>query len=364
MDLYSAGIDFTSAPRLFAHLQNRDQGYLMHIHSVLLRRFRFPFIFMLTCDRAEVAAEERPSIEAVERALSLNPAAVRGYRYEYSGRDAMLRMFLLSSGILSPLFGEDTIQSQLTMAAEAALLSGTSSPALRKLFSSAVAFSKRIHTEMDTRVFDRTIAEEIERRIGKGMSVLIIGSGEGARIVAEHLIPEHSVTMTLRDDSKTFLIPPGAHHIPYEERRKAIPMHDVLISATSGLYYTLDDADSLLAAGKPVFDLSSPPDLPPSFHAATAESLSIPRPERERVERTVRELAEKEVSAFMDWLERSGMAEGVMESADRIASLSLRRSADAISSLHLDEGEEKALRQALYEGIRKAAVSELMSRRS
>ncbi len=364
MELCSFGIDFTSSPELFDHLQNRDRSYLMHVHSVLLRSFRFPFVFMLTCDRAEVIAEGRGAAETLERALSLNPAMVKAFRYSYEGDKAILRMFLLSSGILSPLFGEDTIQSQMTAAAEAASLSGTASPHLRKLISSAVAFSKRIHTEMNTKVFDRTIAEEVARRIGKGRNVLIIGSGEGARIVAEHLIPFNTVTMTLRDDSKTFLIPPGSRHIPYESRRGALGESDAVVSASSGLYHTLDEDDYPLVEGKLLFDLSSPPDLPSSFGAIRIDSMSVPLPERDRVITTVRKKAGEAASEYMEWLDKAARAGGVMESAERIASLSLRRSADALSSLKLDEEREKALRMTLYENIRKAAVSELISRKS
>lgn len=364
MELYSAGIDFTLSPELFSHLQNRDGSFLMHIHSVLLRRFRFPFIFLLTCDRAEVIAEGRPSIEPVERALSLNPAAVKQFRYEYGGDEALSRIFLLSSGILSPLFGEDTIQSQMTAAAEAASLSGTASPALRKLFSSAVAFSKSMHTEMNTRVFDRTIAEAVARRIGKGRSVLIIGSGEGARTAAECLLPGNSVTMTLRDDTKTFLIPPGARHIPYDSRREALSAFDAVVSASSGLYHTLEENDWPLVEGKLLFDLSSPHDLPSSFNAIRVEDLSIPLPEREKVIAAVRAGAERAVAEFRDWKKKAEIAGSVHERAESIASNSIRRSADAISSLRLDSEKEKAFREALYENIRKAAVSELIARKS
>lgn len=364
MDLHSTGIDFTSEPELFSHLQNRDQSFLMHVHKVLLRRFRFPFVFLLTCDRAEVIADGIPSHEPIERALSLSPPEVRQFRYSYSGDEALKRIFMLSAGILSPLFGEDTIQGQITASAEAAALSGTISPELRKLLSSAVAFSKRIHTAMNTRVFDQTIAEEVSRRL-KGLGpVLIIGSGEGARITAEHLIPEHSVTITLRDDSKTFLIPPGALHVPYERRREIIASSDAVVSASSGLYHTLDDSDLPLVQGKMLFDLSSPSDLPPSFGAWTVSSLGVPLPERDAVIETVKREAEDAVAEYMSWLERAGIAEGVMESAERISLSALRRSSDAITSLQLDPEKEKAFREALSESIRKASVSELIVRKS
>ena len=362
--IISKGISFTEDPPLFEALQNRGKELLLSVSRRLMRSYRFPFALLITCDRAEVIAQADGPIEVLERALGLNPAKVREYRYSYEGEEALLRLFMLSAGVLSPLFGEDTIQGQITASAEAAALSGTISPELRKLLSSAVAFSKRIHTAMNTRVFDQTIAEEVSRRL-KGLGpVLIIGSGEGARITAEHLIPEHTVTITLRDDSKTFLIPHGALHVPYERRREMIASSDAVVSASSGLYHTLDDSDLPLVQGKMLFDLSSPPDLPPSVGAWTVSSLGVPLPERDAVIETVKREAEDAVAEYMSWLERAGIAEGVMESAERISLSALRRSSDAITSLQLDPEKEKAFREALSESIRKASVSELIVRKS
>ncbi len=361
--LYSTGLDFTGNPELFTHLQNRERSFLLSVHTGLLKQYRCHFIFILTCDRAEVISDAKVSPEPLERALSLNPAAVRNFRYTFEGDEALRRIFLLSSGILSPLFGEDTIQGQMAQGAEAALLAGTSSPQLRKLFSEAVAFAKRIHTEINTRVFDSTITEEVRRRTEGYGNVLIIGSGEGARKTAEALLSEHSVTMTLRDDSKTFLIPPGTKHVPYDDRRMWIPEADVVISASSGLYHTLTEGDMDLVAGKLLFDLSTPPDLPSSFNAVRTEDLNIELPERNEVERKVRHEAEEEVRKYLSWLERSERAEDTALSAERIATASIRRSSEMIMKLGLDDEKEKAFRSSLMENIRKAALSELIVRK-
>ena len=280
---------------------------------------------------------------------------LEGHKFQYG---------LLDNGTpVVVLFGEDTIQGQMAQGAEAALLAGTSSPQLRKLFSEAVAFAKRIHTEINTRVFDSTITEEVRRRIEGYGNVLIIGSGEGARKTADALLSEHSVTMTLRDDSKTFLIPPGTKHVPYDDRRMWIPEADVVISASSGLYHTLTEDDRDLVEGKLLFDLSTPPDLPSSFNAVRTEDLSIELPERNEVERKVRYEADKEVMKYLSWLERSGRAEDTALSAERIATASIRRSSEMIMKLGLDDEKEKAFRSSLMENIRKAALSELIVRK-
>ena len=358
------GLDFTKNIALFSHLQNRGDELLSSVCRKLQKRTAFPFAVIITCDRAEVIGENALSHEALERALNVNPIASARCRYSIDESDAEHHLLFLASGILSPLFGEDTVSGQISKAAEIARLEGVSSPFIDKLLNTAVAFSKRMHTKYKMRVFDKSIAEAVARMVKDKHDILVVGSGEGARIVAERLIPEHYVRMTLRDISKTFLIPHGALHVPYERRREMIASSDAVVSASSGLYHTLDDSDLPLVQGKMLFDLSSPPDLPPSFGAWTVSSLGVPLPERDAVIETVKREAEDAVAEYMSWLERAGIAEGVMESAERISLSALRRSSDAITSLQLDPEKEKAFREALSESIRKASVSELIVRKS
>ncbi len=359
MSVFSQGIDFSQAPHLFTSLQNRGEGFLRSVTGKLSSRYRFPFVFILTCDRAEIISEEIASAEPLERALSLNPAKVSPFRYREEG---IKRVFLLASGLLSPLFGEDTVQGQLLDGLEAARASGCVSPELDKLLLSAVAFSKRMHSTMKVRVFDETIVSEmVSRSEGK---VLIVGSGEGARRLAQALRAKCQVTMTLRDTSKDFLVPPGVKAIGYESRREALPDADILISASSGLYHTFEAEDLPLMEGKALYDFSSPPDLPSSFHAIRAENLGIALPEKEAVIKRIESEAEKAVSEYLSWLGRRSEAELIRQKGMRIASETLRRLSGPLSSLSLEPDKEKALRMSILDTVRKAVVQEEMARRS
>ena len=356
--LVSSGISFIEEPLLFSHLQNRDDGFMLSVSSRLMRSYRFPFAFLLTCDRAEIIAEGEGSHEVLERALSLNPAAMRPFRYRYDGDEALERIFLLSSGIISPLFGEDTIQGQIARSLEIGRLSGTLSPQLSKLLNMAVSFSKSVHSTMKVRVFDRNIAEEIRHRLeGKG-DVLIVGSGEASRIIAESLLPDHRVMMTLRDMEKTFLIPPGTVPVPYEERKAAACASDAVISSSSGLYHTFDEEDAGILSGRLLFDLSSPPDIPPSIPAVRIGDLGVEMREREAVVDKVRALASAEAARYRSWLEREGDASFIGMKAESIAYEALRRLSGPIASLGKEK--EKAFREAVFDSVRKAVVSKEM----
>ncbi len=361
--IYSSGLSFVEEPELFSHLQNKGMDYLLSISSVLMKSYRFPFAVLLTCDRAEIISEERASIEVFERALSLSPIRVKKYRYSYEGDDAILRLFKLSTGILSPLFGEDTIQGQIAMSMECGRLSGTLSPTLSKLLNMTVAFSKRIHTDIHVRVFDKTVIDEVERRCRGMGDVLIIGSGESARLIALALLKSHKVRLTLRDIEKTFLIPSGAIAVPYEERRDYIPSSDVIISSTSGLYHTLSDSDAHLVKGKLLFDLSLPYDLPSSLKPVRISDLGVPLPEKGEVIRKISALSDKEAESYEEWLKKRDGTEDTAEKAERIATEALRRMSSVIAKAGIDD--EKAFREALFDSVRKAVVKdELAPRKS
>lgn len=352
------GLDFTGEPELFRHLQNRGEELLASAGRKIMRSVRFPFVLIVTCDRAEVLSFDGSVPHGtLEKALSVSSIAVSRFRYSISGDEALLHVFLLASGIISPFFGEDTIIGQITEAAAAGRLIGSSSPRLDKLLGMAAAFSKRMHSTMSIRVFDRTIADEVSRRLAAAGSVLIVGSGEGARLLASVLLPSHSVTMTLRDPEKTYLIPPGAASIPYDERMRYALSADAVISASSGLYHAFTEEEALQLQGKMLFDLSSPPDIPPSVPAIRIPDLGVPEPEKEAVIKAVTEAAEAEAALFLDWCRRSEEAGGIEEDAQAIAYEAMRRLSGAISSLSLSPEAEKAFRVSVIDSVRKACIS-------
>ena len=163
--IYVSGLDFTRDITQFSHLQNRGEELLYSASRKLMKVLRFPFVLIVTCDRAEIIGIKKVPSESLERALSLNPAAVAKCRYHIEGEEAELHLFHLASGIISPLFGEDTVQGQITLAAETARLAGSSCPSLNKLCNAAVAFGKEMHTKYRIRVFDRSIADAVAARV-------------------------------------------------------------------------------------------------------------------------------------------------------------------------------------------------------
>ena len=361
--LSATGLDFTVSPELFRDLQNRGEELLISAGRRLMQRVRSPFVLIVTCDRAEAIAEAPVPHEALERALLLNPIAVSHARYSIPEEETIRHAFLLASGIISPLFGEDTVQGQIGEAAAAARIIGSSSPYLDKLLNMAVAFSKRMHTGQKLRVFDQTIVDAVAKRVKGCRRLLIVGSGEAARAIAAAVSDCHDVSMTLRDPSKTFLTPPGVAAVPYEERMKMALSSDAVISASSGLYLTFSSDEISRLGGRLLFDLSSPPDLPDAEGIIRIPDLGVDEPEKRRIIGYVEKEAEKEALSYASWIERSRSMPEIGIMADGVAYEAMRRLSGVISSLSLPEEDDRSLRESVLDSVRKAYIAKTIGRK-
>lgn len=360
--LHADGLDFTLCPELFRAFQNPDSHMIDSMLSRLSPSLRSA-VLIVTCDRAELYTEgEADCRELLARAMGLRYLEVSRYMYQVR-ENAEKHLLLLSSGIISPLFGEDTIISQVGLAMERSRLAGLSDSYLSRLFGTAVAFGKRMQTEHRLRVVDSTIADGVSVRIKDGSRVLVVGSGEGARSIAERLKARCDVSMTLRDTAKVFLLPVGVKAVSYDDRLAAASSCDAVISFSSGLYHTFGDEDREALSGKLLFDLAMPRDMPGDFGAMTIESMGIELPERKRVERIVNEEADKEIGSFFHRMENARIIGDVSMMAENAASEALRRLSGPLRGLGLEPGKEEAFRSALHDSIRKAFISTAMGSR-
>lgn len=359
---FITALDFTQSAHLFEHLQNRGDDILFNAGRRIMKSVREPFSLIVTCDRTELIAETRVSPEVLERSLSVSPINASGCRYSYEGEAAIEHIFLLSSGILSPLFGEDTIQGQIRAAADVSRLLGTSSPSLDRLLRQSVSFSRKIHSSMRVRVIDSTIIDEVSRLTASCGKVLIIGSGEMARMVAEKLKDSHQVTMTLRDEDKTYLVPDGARPLSYEKRLEEAEVSDAIISASSGLYHTLTEGDLNLLRGKLLIDLAEPHDFPDYPSVIRLKDLDVEMPERDEVVQKIFKEAEEEIKEYHAYLERADAFPSIDKEATAVSYEAMRRLSSVISSLSLPPEKERAFRESILDSVHKAYISDAMSR--
>lgn len=352
------GLDMTRNASDFRHLQNLDDGMYSHILGKIRKRIQKPCILLLTCDRAELYIEgTMSSPEIFERALSLNIAKAKASRYSMCGKDAMMHLFLLASGVLSPLFGEDAILSQLLHSLDIARDNGSSSPCLSRLFNMAIAFGKRMQSEYKLDDFDLSIAQKIASMIEKGSNILIIGCGFRSKMLAELLKSDNRVVMTLRDSEKTFLLPIGVESIAYDERRNSLDQFDVVISATYGLYHTFEDVDLPLFAGKKIFDLAPVEDLPSSFDAIKISDIDGSNSKRDKLVDAISKRANDETGEFIRFQKKAEKAPGIDLMSESFSYEVVRRMQCQIDKLDVGNCDKKAFLDALYDSVRKAYIA-------
>ena len=354
---YITGLDFTKDVELFSHLQNGGKELMLRLIRRLMRSLRCPFVLVLTCDRAEVVSTSPVSCEVLERSLSVSPIAA------VPGEEAERHLFLLSSGIISPLFGEDTVTGQLAQAGELGRLAGSASPYLNKLIGSAVAFGKASHARHAMRVFDRTIVDEMLSRLSGCRKILIVGSGEAARVLAQALVCSgHEVAMALRDETKTFLTPVGVRAVAFAQRVKEAAASDAVVSASSGLYHTFSRSEVSSLSSIPMYDLAFPYDLPDGNNVIRLDDLKVPTPERDELVRLVEKEAQEAYADFLSWVEREAKADDISFFSQEVASESLRRLSSTISSLALGEDAEMKFREAILDSVRKSCIAKSFHR--
>lgn len=313
-----------------------------------------PLLLLITCTRIEAYSTDRPvSFESMERAFSLNHIRSMDKRRNLSDVDAIRHFYTLSLGIESPLFGEELILSQIKEARERAIRNRSASSYLLRLSQDVISFAKEMHSKHKIRVFDDGIGKALAERIDRGKKILIIGSGELSRLVAAALVKNGcSVTMTLRDITKTFLLVPGGMAISYDERRDRVGDYDVVISSSSGIYHTFEESDGPLLEGKELYDLAEPYDIPSSLHPVRLRDLNVRMEERDTLVTLLNSEIDKRISFFEKDME---MRKEALKAEDFSISV-LRRMNPVIDELLLDMDKRKGLEDALYDCVRKAYI--------
>jgi glutamyl-tRNA reductase len=196
------------------------------------------------------------------------------------GMDAVEHLFLLTSGLKSPIMGEHQILAQVKGALESAQKAKSTDPVLERVFQMAIGCAKRIKTETHINRANVSVASVAVERVQAygdeqhlalyGLSCLVIGNGVIGRQTAEQLVNAGcQVTVTLRQHRQgEALVPQGCNVIDYDQRYTSLLDYTVFISATTSPHYTLtfEQLAPLWDNRKRLFiDLAMPRDMEPAL---------------------------------------------------------------------------------------------------
>ena len=161
----------------------------------------------------------------------------------YYGKEALVHLFFLASGLESMVLGEDQILGQVRSAYVKAKKLGSAGLVLEKAFMKAVNVGRRVRTETainEKPVSISSVAVDLaEKELGdfKAVKTLVIGAGETGSIIAENLkkrgaknifIANRTFEKGLELASKI-----RGKAIKFEEILHALPKMDLVFAAIS-----------------------------------------------------------------------------------------------------------------------------------
>ncbi|AEC02079.1 NAD(P)-dependent oxidoreductase [Parasphaerochaeta coccoides] len=340
-------------------------------------------VVLSTCNRTEVWVHggNGDPFPHMCRAAGISPSRYQDLFYHKRGDEVVPYLFELASGMRSALYGETTIIPQIIHSIDIARATGAADGVLEQLFRQAVTAAKEVHSSLRLAAADETVASAVQRMVEKylapvslsGEPVLVIGSGEMARLTARSLLGRGCrVTMTIRDMEKaSALVPEGCTAVPYESRLEHVSGKRIIISATSGLHHTLRKTDLASYLGGPVLliDLAMPVDIDPRVREdervklVSLRELDVDQPRRRELERQAHAILEPAWERFFAWWRFHAHEPDVRMMARDGAADTLWRLRGVLDGMDMDDDERTALRCAIEDSARKAFSHQLYSRR-
>jgi glutamyl-tRNA reductase len=343
-------------------------------------------ILLSTCNRIEVYAwvEARPAtaLRALQRGLAsaagLSPADLQRYVRSFRGRDAVLHLVRVSSGLDSLVVGEEQIRGQVREALRTAEAGGQLPSALRGIFQRAGEAARRVRGTTDlgkapsiasagVNVAARAVPTDL-----RGQLTVVLGAGVMARAAAEALL-NHGARVRILNRTPAHAerlmaqLPHGVASDALEALPLALAEAALVVGATASrtpvVGHSQVEAALEARAGRPLvlLDIALPRDVEPRVRDLPGVSL-IDLDDLERlcpVDAGTRHaelaraeaLAAAEADRLIEWLHHRAVSPAIAELrtyAEGIRQSELRRSAARLRDL---TPEQIAAVDALTSGI-------------
>jgi glutamyl-tRNA reductase len=287
-----------------------------------------------TCNRTEVyvasargVGDPRPVVALLSE-LKGELAMEGAPFFVLSGREAARHLFRVAAGVESMVVGESEILGQVRAAFTAATAAGTHTPAISRLFHTAIRVGGRARAQTEIgrhAVSVSSTAVELARgTLGDlaGLTVLVVGAGDAGRLTAAALanngVGRVLVTSRTAGHTADLAATLGAESVAFDAREAALAAADIVISSTAAPAFVIDSAMVQRAvgrrAGRPLLliDIAVPRDIDPGVrdlpgvHLFDIDELQTVAERNMLRRRSAVAQAEKiidgDVAKFSDWL--------------------------------------------------------------
>ena len=247
-------------------------------HRTFLKKAGFEeCIILQTCNRVEVfaaSAKDPDESRLLEEWVSLVGLSEMDFSsVEISrGREAIMHLMKLASGLDSLVVGEDQILGQVRRALEFSRSGRYASASLSLIFDRALKAGSRVRTVTGINKGNVSIAsvavnlaEEYYDEL-KGKTIMLIGTGEAASLVAKVLKKrdvDFLVASRAWERAQSFAETVAGIPIPFENALEMLHKVDIIFTATVAPYRLItferiENAMEDRKVGMMIFDLSNP----------------------------------------------------------------------------------------------------------
>lgn len=245
-------------------------------------------LILSTCNRVEIylvsdsdnCAQAAAEAFAKAAATDGDAEAFKRAAYIKKNGDAICHIFEVASGLQSQMTGETEILGQVKAAYSRSYLAGHCSTVLNTVFQKANQCAKWVRTNTDIghgKISLGSVASELADRIFNDVSkakILLIGSGEAGRLVADALFVRGAKNITVssrrREHAETLAAQIGGRAADMDESAERMHAFDIVITASFSPVPLIDAKRAKRAAaeraGKPLFliDLAVPRNVEPA----------------------------------------------------------------------------------------------------
>jgi glutamyl-tRNA reductase len=361
-DLLALGVSHKTAPISLRERVALPEGRAASVVRELISTPEIhEAVALSTCNRTELYLAVGDDVEAETAALAIlarqggiRPTELISHLYSLRNAAAARHLFRVTAGLDAMILGESEIQGQVKRAYELALVEGTTSAFMNRLFREALAAGKRVRS--DTRIGSRSVSMSsvavglAQETLGDltGKRVIVIGAGETGELTARALTEQgvRSVFVANRHYDRAIGLAQrfGGQAVRFESLPAELEQADIVLSSTSSPH-SIIGRDELAAVmerrgGRPLLaiDIAVPRDIDP----AVAELEGVHLRDVDDLQRVVeRNLSGREAEAH----HADALIERELERFERwLTTLDV---VPTITALH--ERGEKIARQVLEE---------------